>query len=77
MKLKELQHLETLNIEGNPLPVEQMSRVALIGVLLMKGIDIDRTSTSAYNKALNARYENIKMSSWADEQNRKTAMEAI
>jgi hypothetical protein len=54
-----------------------MSRVALIGVLLMKGIDIDRTSTSAYNKALNARYENIKMSSWADEQNRKTAMEAI
>jgi len=43
----------------------------------MKGVDIDRTSSSAYHKALMARYENVKMASWSDNQNTKTAMEAI
>jgi len=55
-RLKEMNHLESLNIEGNPLPVQHMSRVVLIGLLTMRGLD---RSEQSHTKMLNARYENV------------------
>ena len=75
--LKELKNLAVLNIEDNPLPVNNMSRVATIGLLILKGIDQDRNSSQSLQKALTARYENIKTASWNEEENRRKAISII
>ncbi len=43
--LKELKKLAVLNIEDNPLAVNNMSRVATIGLLILKGIDQEKNTS--------------------------------
>ncbi len=43
--LKELKKLAVLNIEDNPLTVNNMSRVATIGLLILKGIDQEKNTS--------------------------------